>query len=107
VTAAGFPHPQPTPRGDRLYTVFQALDAAIQREGEALQRFADTIAQARANRTAECDHAFPDPYPKPLTQIGPCRNCGTSYQEAAAVNHDPEPDDEDDGPWCRTDRSTR
>jgi hypothetical protein len=47
VTDAGTPHPQPQP--DRLYEVFQALDAAIQRHGEAINAFAADIAAARAN----------------------------------------------------------
>lgn len=29
-----------------------------------------------------CHHSFPDPYPQPLTQIGNCRHCGTTYQKA-------------------------
>lgn len=29
-----------------------------------------------------CNHSFPDPYPGPLDQPGPCRHCGTTYQQA-------------------------
>ena len=32
-----------------------------------------------ANR---CNHSFPDPHPQPISQIGNCRTCGISYQEA-------------------------
>lgn len=32
-----------------------------------------------------CRHSFPDPHPAPLTQIGDCRHCGTSYQDARAA----------------------
>lgn len=61
--------------------------------------------------TPDCLHSFPDPYPQPIDQPGDCRTCGISYQEAkdAAMTNpseelraDPEPDDEDDGPHCRT-----
>ena len=53
MTAADFPHPQPAAHGDRLYTILQALDAAIQRHGEAINAFAADIAAARANIRAE------------------------------------------------------
>ena len=54
----------------------------------------------------QCTHSFPDPYPQPMTQLGDCRYCGITYQEAKSAaamtdHHDPEPDDEDNGPWCR------
>lgn len=29
-----------------------------------------------------CTHSFPDPYPQPISQIGDCRDCGITYQEA-------------------------
>lgn len=32
--------------------------------------------------TSRCEHSFPDPFPQPMTQIGDCRDCGISYQEA-------------------------
>ena len=32
--------------------------------------------------TDRCTHSFPDPHPQPIEQIGPCRDCGISYQEA-------------------------
>jgi hypothetical protein len=35
--------------------------------------------------TTTCLHSFPDPHPAPLTRIGDCRHCGTSYQEAKAA----------------------
>lgn len=31
---------------------------------------------------AACTHSFPDPFPQPIEQIGNCRGCGISYQEA-------------------------
>lgn len=31
---------------------------------------------------AACTHSFPDPFPQPIEQIGNCRDCGISYQEA-------------------------
>lgn len=58
-----------------------------------------------------CTHSFPDPYPQPIDQPGDCRGCGITYQaakDAAAMTTtytpDPEPDDEDNGPWCRTEQ---
>lgn len=63
--------------------------------------------------TPDCTHSFPDPYPQPMTQPGDCRNCGISYQEARATmttaaelrtTADPEPKDEDNGPWCAAPR---
>lgn len=35
--------------------------------------------------TDRCTHSFPDPYPQPLSQIGDCRHCGITYQEAKAA----------------------
>lgn len=35
--------------------------------------------------TADCNHSFPDPFPQPIEQIGNCRGCGISYQEARAA----------------------
>ena len=35
--------------------------------------------------TAACTHSFPDPFPQPMTQLGDCRGCGISYQEAKAA----------------------
>ena len=35
--------------------------------------------------TAGCTHSFPDPHPDPIEQIGNCRGCGISYQEAKAA----------------------
>lgn len=32
--------------------------------------------------TVPCTHSFPDPFPQPISQIGDCRGCGISYQEA-------------------------
>lgn len=34
---------------------------------------------------ATCTHSFPDPFPQPIDQIGDCRNCGITYQEAKAA----------------------
>lgn len=36
-----------------------------------------------------CTHSFPDPFPQPISQIGDCRDCGISYEEAkdAARRH--------------------
>lgn len=31
---------------------------------------------------ATCHHSFPDPHPAPLTQLGACRICGITYQDA-------------------------
>jgi hypothetical protein len=57
VTAADFPHPPPAAHGDRLYEIFQALDAAIHRQDEAINAFAADIAAARTNiRTVTEEH---------------------------------------------------
>lgn len=33
-------------------------------------------------QAADCTHSFPDPYPQPPDPPGPCRHCGTTYQQA-------------------------
>jgi hypothetical protein len=38
---------------------------------------------------ARCHHSFPDPYPAPLTHIGNCRHCDTTYQEARDAMNPP------------------
>lgn len=45
-----------------------------------------------ATQPARCAHSFPDPYPQPLDQIGNCRHCGTTYQDAKRQTDSRNPD---------------